>query len=114
MSPTCRIYQIVNTPDQDQLSRAYLIPRTVYSACSCGVTRPQKSLSSGISGGEAFQPYSLNQTALPASPFLTITSRSSSTRRKLSFSREGGSSGGASLPYALADIASKLVLAPAS
>ena len=43
--------------------------------------------------GEAFQPYSLNQTALLLSPFLTMTLCSSSTRRKFNLLGAGGSAG---------------------
>ena len=44
------------------------------------------------------QPYSSNQMGFPSSPFLTMTSLSSSTRRKFSTFGSGGASGGWSRP----------------
>src|SRR5215212_9573490 len=100
MSPTWRKYQLQNTPAQGQSRSAFSTPSIVQSACCFSVTRCQSNSSLGISLGEAFHAYSLNQTALLESPFFSITWRSSSTRRKLSVLRLGGSEGGLSMPYA--------------
>src|SRR5919199_268804 len=98
MSPTWRKYQVQKTPAHGQFFRAYCTPSTVQSACCFSDTRCQINSSLGISLGEAFQAYSLNQIALAASPFFSMTWRSNSTRRKFNVDLDGGSVGGLSMP----------------
>ena len=64
-------------------------------------------LTACVQRGESFQPPSVMKMGLAASPWATISARSSSTRRKLRASGAGGSSGGNFSPYACAASASK-------